>query len=148
MKDAPPYVVFVLAFEGWLILVGTLLKCDLHRVPLFSHSRNATPQPWRNLENNALSSLHELLRNCLVGGGEGQQPLPLHYWLNMEVDIHSLFGLHVTGCAHLYSLAENRQPPPPHWDSYTRALLVSKDRRHLFVTFCPSHTLTSLFRNN
>ncbi len=23
---------------------------------------------------------------------------------------------------------------PPHWDSYTRALLVSKDRRHLFVT--------------
>ncbi len=30
-----------------------------------------------------------------------------------------------------------RKPPPPippHWDSYTRALLVSKDRRHLFVT--------------
>ncbi len=25
-------------------------------------------------------------------------------------------------------------PPPPNWDSYTRALLVSKDRRHLFVT--------------
>jgi hypothetical protein len=28
-------------------------------------------------------------------------------------------------------------PLPPHWDSNTRALLVSKDRRHLFVT--PAH---------
>ncbi len=27
------------------------------------------PFPWRNLENNALSSLHKLLRNRLVGGG-------------------------------------------------------------------------------
>jgi hypothetical protein len=26
---------------------------------------------WRNLENNALSSLHKLLRNRLVGGGGG-----------------------------------------------------------------------------
>jgi hypothetical protein len=34
MEEAP-YVVFVLAFEGWLILVGTLLICDLHRVPLW-----------------------------------------------------------------------------------------------------------------
>jgi hypothetical protein len=25
--------------------------------------------PWRNLENNALSSLHKLLRYRLVGGG-------------------------------------------------------------------------------
>jgi hypothetical protein len=25
-------------------------------------------------------------------------------------------------------------PIPSHWDSYPRALLVSKDRRHLFVT--------------
>jgi hypothetical protein len=33
----------------------------------------------------------------------------------------------------LYSLGETRNPPPPHtqhWDSYTRALLVSKDRGH------------------
>jgi hypothetical protein len=33
--------------------------------------------------------------------------------LNMEVDLQSLFGLHVivTGCAQLYSLAEAPQPP-------------------------------------
>jgi hypothetical protein len=38
-------------------------------------------------------------------------------------------------CAQLYSLAENpATPPPPHLGSYTRALLVSQDRRHLFVT--------------
>jgi hypothetical protein len=54
-----------------------------------------------------------------------------------EVDLQSLFGLQVTW----YSLAETPPPPPPphslfigSWDSYTRVLLVSKDRRHLFVT--------------
>jgi hypothetical protein len=35
-------------------------------------------------------------------------------------------------------------PPPPHLGSYTRELLVSQDRRHLFVTplsVSLSHTL-------
>jgi hypothetical protein len=32
----------------------------------------------------------------------------------MEVYLQSLFGLHVTGCAQLYSFAETSQPPPPH----------------------------------
>ncbi len=32
------------------------------------------------------------------------------------------------------------RPHPSHWDSYTRALLVSKDRRHLFVTRCLQYT--------
>jgi hypothetical protein len=50
--------------------------------------------------------------------------------LNMELDLHSLFGLHV--CAH--SLAETPQHPlPPRLGSYTRALLVSQDG-HLFAT--------------
>jgi hypothetical protein len=31
----------------------------------------------------------------------------------MEVDLQSLFGLHVTWCAQLYSLAETPQLPPP-----------------------------------
>ncbi len=30
----------------------------------------------------------------------------------MEEDFQSLFGLHVTRCAQLYSLAEARNPPP------------------------------------
>jgi hypothetical protein len=40
-------------------------------------------------------------------------------------------------CAHLYSLAETPQPPPPSPFGLiysTKALLVSQDRRHLFVT--------------
>ncbi len=37
-------------------------------------------------------------------------------------------------CAQLYSLAETPQPPPPHPPHRLRALLVSQDRRHLFVT--------------
>ncbi len=55
--------------------------------------------------------------------------------LSMELDLQSLFGLLVTWCTQLYSLAETPQPPPPpHLDSSTRALLVSQDRRHLFMT--------------
>ncbi len=42
--------------------------------------------------------------------------------LNMELDLQSLFGLHVTSSAF--------------WTRITRALLVSQDRRHLFVTPC------------
>ncbi len=35
-------------------------------------------------------------------------------------------------CAQLYSIAET--PSLPHLGTYTRALLASQDRRHLFVT--------------
>ncbi len=42
---------------------------------------------------------------------------------------------HVMMCtAQLYPLAETQQLPPS--PSYTRALLVSQDRRHLFITPC------------
>ncbi len=56
--------------------------------------------------------------------------------LNMEIDLQSIFGLHVTWCAQLFSLAETPQLPPSPciWTRITRALLVSKDWRHLFVT--------------
>jgi len=53
--------------------------------------------------------------------------------LNMELDLLSLFGLHVQRCT--YPLAEAPQrPPPPHLGSYTRTLVVSQDRLLLFVT--------------
>ncbi len=67
--------------------------------------------------------------------------------INMEIDLQSLFGLHVTWCAQLYSLAGTPQlPPAPRiWTRITRALLVSKDRRHLFVTpWSRRYTRTSL----
>ncbi len=49
--------------------------------------------------------------------------------LNMELDLQSLFGLQCTLCP-------RNSPPPPHLGSCTRALVVSQDRRHLFVTPC------------
>ncbi len=52
--------------------------------------------------------------------------------LNMALDLQSLFGLHVHSCTHW--LRPRNPPPSPHLGSYTRALLVSQDRRHLFVT--------------
>ncbi len=51
--------------------------------------------------------------------------------LSIEIDIQSLFGLHVYSCTHWLRALH---PPLPHLGSDTRALLVSHDRRHLFVT--------------
>jgi hypothetical protein len=51
--------------------------------------------------------------------------------LNMELDLQILFGFHVHSCNHwLRPLT----PIPPQLGSYTRALLVSQDRLHLFIT--------------
>ncbi len=52
--------------------------------------------------------------------------------LNMELDLQNLFGLLCT--AVLIGWDSATSPLPPHPGSYTRALLVSQDRRHLFVT--------------
>ncbi len=53
----------------------------------------------------------------------------------MELDLPSLFGLLCTAVLIGWDPAT---PPPPHLGSYTRALLVSQDRRHLLVI--PSYT--------
>ncbi len=46
-------------------------------------------------------------------------------------------NIYLGSCVMLHSLAETQQPHiPPHLGSFTRALLVSQDRRHLFVTPC------------
>ncbi len=52
-----------------------------------------------------------------------------HHRLNLELDLQTLFGL-------LYAAVETPllPPLPPHLGSHSRALLVSQDRRHLFVT--------------
>jgi hypothetical protein len=49
----------------------------------------------------------------------------------MELDLQSLFELLCR--AHWLSPAT---PPPPYLGSYRRSLLVSQDRRHLFVSPC------------
>jgi hypothetical protein len=49
----------------------------------------------------------------------------------MELDLQNLLGLHVHSCTH-WPRPRNPSPlPPPHLRSYTRAVLVSQDRRHL-----------------
>jgi hypothetical protein len=69
----------------------------------------------------------------------------IYHRLNMDVDLQSLFGLHVTSCAQLYSLAETPHPPRIWTCITTRALLVSKDRQHLFVTLALYVPQFSLF---
>ncbi len=53
-----------------------------------------------------------------------------------QTPLSSGYPLPLSSYVQLYSLAETPQLPPlpPHLGSYTRALLVSQDRRHLFVT--------------
>jgi len=61
--------------------------------------------------------------------------------LNMEWDIQSLFGLQCT--AVLIGWVPATLPPlSPHLGSYTRALLISQDRRHLFVTPCEKYLIS------
>ncbi len=59
----------------------------------------------------------------------------MEHWrhrLNIELDLQYLFGLNVHSC---------------HLGSFTRALLVSQDRRHLFVTPCGKDYLTVHIKN-
>jgi hypothetical protein len=52
--------------------------------------------------------------------------------LNMELDLQSLFGLHVHSCTHQL---RTRNPPPPSFGLiYERAIGQPRCRRHLFVT--------------
>jgi hypothetical protein len=52
--------------------------------------------------------------------------------LNMELNLQSLFGLLCTTVL----IGPANSPLPLRLGSYVRALLVSQDRRHLFVTPC------------
>ncbi len=52
----------------------------------------------------------------------------------MELDLKSLLGLHAHSCTHWLRPHKPQPPPPLHLGSYLRALLVSQDRRHFFVT--------------
>jgi hypothetical protein len=52
-----------------------------------------------------------------------------NHTLNMELDLQSLFWAPVYSCSHWLRPQNSRR-----LDSYTRALLVSQDRRHLLVT--------------
>ncbi len=61
--------------------------------------------------------------------------MPIWKELTTEATVvhrHSLFGLLFTALL----IGRPRNPPPPHLGSYSRALLGSQDRRHLFVTPC------------
>jgi hypothetical protein len=51
----------------------------------------------------------------------------------MELDLQSLFGLHVHSCIHWLGLRKPL-PPPRIWARIRMALLVSQDKRHFFVT--------------
>jgi hypothetical protein len=74
----------------------------------------------------------ESIPRLLKSSGSVCCPAKVKY--GATVDLQSLFEVCVY--VQLYSLAETPQPQPlpPHLVSYTRALLVSQDRRHLFMT--------------
>jgi len=63
----------------------------------------------------------------------------------MELDLQRLFGLHVYRTAVLIGRDPATPPLSPHLGSNTRALLVSQERRHLFVTPWCEYTLICSF---
>ncbi len=76
-------------------------------------------------------------RRCL--NLKTQKINPLEHMLNMEEDLQSLFVLHVTWCAQLYSLAATPQPNPPPLPHPPALGLVYEGAIgwHLSVTPCP-----------
>jgi hypothetical protein len=56
----------------------------------------------------------------------------------MDVDRQSLFGLHVTWCVQLYSLAETPQLPPPAIEVFGLVYegAIGQQRWRIFVTLC------------
>jgi hypothetical protein len=61
--------------------------------------------------------------------------LPGAHRLNLELDLQGLFGLLCTAVLIGWDWDPATPPPlPPHLGSNMRVLLVSQDRRHLFVT--------------
>ncbi len=69
--------------------------------------------------------------------------------LNMELDLQSSFGPHVTWCEQLVSLAETPQPPPlpPHLVSYTRGAIGQLVRRFGPLMSCADYKLSALTKD-
>ncbi len=102
-----------------------------------------------NLVENLCKNGWKILRDCRICltyvdakakaserdetcGGKDTLKQGRKHRLTMESDLQSLFGLHVHSCTRWL---RPRNPPPPAFGRiYTRALLVSQDRRHIFVT--------------
>ncbi len=75
-----------------------------------------------------MGSIYDAWRWCFLGIFPARIPQPQR--LNTELDLQSLFGLHMCSSTHLLRDPASR-PSPPNMGTYTRALLVSQDRRHL-----------------
>ncbi len=81
----------------------------------------------------------KVFRNSTIST-DPQPPLlePWLHRLNLKLDLQSSFGLLCT--AVLIGWDPATPPLPPHLGSHMRSLLVSQDRRHLFVTLCLAKT--------
>jgi hypothetical protein len=95
-------------------------------------------------------NLHVHGEGATAAAGHSRVHLPitknviiLCHRLNMELDLQSLFGLLCTAVLETPQLP----PLPPHLGSYTRALSVSQDRRHLLVTPCCTVRTENLLEN-
>ncbi len=66
---------------------------------------------WEQIKKGNVTFKHNFSARCPF-----EEYGTYRHKLNMEVDIQSLFGLYVTWCAQLYSLAKTSQlpTPPPH----------------------------------
>ncbi len=97
------------------------------RAMLYMRKGFLNPHIWGNAQ----------IFNHIWGGRQSYMtlhPIPSEQRLNMVLDLQSLFGLLWTSVLIGWDLAT--PPLNPHLSLYTRALLVSQDRKHLFVTPC------------
>ncbi len=115
-KVHPPCIPFSGQVPFFWKEMGTFLQGAIHD----EHSR----------EEVLTTSLNMWLQINWASGDEGA--MGVIHGLNIELDIQSLFGILCTAVRIGWDPAIP-PPPPRHLGSYTRAPLVSQDRRHLFV---------------
>ncbi len=130
-SSPPPPRISLAAGRGYILLTWTHtlnMEVDLQSLfglhvtwcaQLFSLAETPQLPPssslWPTSHGSPTVSSHPPPRISLAAG-TGYILLTWTHRLNMEVDLQSLFGLHVTWCAQLFSLAETSATPslPPH----------------------------------
>ncbi len=116
----------------FLILVFRCIRHH-HRIlrtsPTVCNSANKTSIPKIRRKNDKTVTSHP----TPIPPNQKQPPCQPHPLVKYGVRSPNFIW---ASCAQLYSVAETPQlPPPPHFGSYSRALLISQDRQHLLVTY-------------
>ncbi len=109
---------------------------------MWSSSRMSLHTIFRSVNELFSSVFIDSWGGLLLLRGTSQNWLSIGLWhrLDMELDLQSLFELHVYSCTHWLRLRNSPHPPHSGSGSHTRALLVRQDQTTSFSSPWPQDT--------